>query len=84
MSRSLAAWLLCLSCGAGCVVPNAHLSTLPVYTTPGGFSETYHAALKRQEPLLWPAGDGVPVAQVAAESTFFGPMPPGARPPIEW
>ena len=91
MSRSLvfAVSCLCLCCGVGCAVPNAHLSALPVYETPGGFSETYHAALKRQEPALWPAGEGVPVSYTAVEPVTVEPAAVARpatplRPPMEW
>ncbi len=90
MTRRFATVLLCVCGGSGCAGFNTQVSCLPVYTTPAGFSETYHAALKRQEPLLWAVGEGVPVG-FAVEGPAFpataAGMNPAARlggPPIKW
>lgn len=80
--------LMCLAM-AGCVRPPARFCLSPVYDAPAGFSETYHAALRRQEPILQP-GDG-PVPAGPGVNFVSGPAWPSAvpnsmpgEPPIDW
>lgn len=82
--------LMCLAV-AGCVGLPARFCLTPAYDAPAGFSETYHAALSRREPILQP-GDG-PIPSATAGEFTIGPewpMPsplletgPG-EPPIDW
>lgn len=71
---------------AGCFHLPVDVCLTPSYDRPAGFSETYHAALSRQEPLL--TTDGV---MLAGGETIIGPpvliwpgMPTDVEPPIEW
>jgi len=74
---------------AGCVRVPARFCLTPPYDAPAGFSETYHAALARQEPILQP-GDG-PIQPDPAGGFVIGPawtsqgsIPAPADPPIDW
>ncbi len=79
---------LCALSAAGCFRLPARVCLTPPYDAPAGFSETYHAALARREPLLQPGDEpvatGVP-AGFSIGSPYgvpMGMMP--AEPPIEW
>lgn len=75
---------------AGCFHLPARVCLTPPYDAPAGFSETYHAALARGEPILQPGvaplpsdlppGFTIGVPSVGLPSV--GPTP--AEPPMEW
>jgi hypothetical protein len=77
----------------------ARVCLTPPYDAPAGFSETYHAALARQEPILQPgvgplptemsAGFAVGVPAIGLPSVGLPAigLPSGAapaEPPMEW
>lgn len=74
---------------AGCFHLPARFCLTPAYDVPAGFSETYHAALARQEPILQPGIAPLPT-DLPAGVTFGLPavdVPSSAapaEPPMEW
>jgi hypothetical protein len=80
--------LACLA-AAGCFRLPARVCLTPPYDAPAGFSETYHAALARQEPILQPGIVPLPT-DLPAGATFGPPavsLPSSAapaKPPMEW
>lgn len=80
--------LVCLA-AAGCFHLPARFCLTPAYDAPAGFSETYHAALARQEPILQPEIAPLPT-DLTSGFTFDPPavnLPSSAapaEPPMEW
>ncbi|HEX6984712.1 MAG TPA: hypothetical protein VF170_05015 [Planctomycetaceae bacterium] len=79
-------WTLVPLTLAGCLHLPAKVCLTPPYDAPAGFSETYHAALARREPVLRPDGVVLPSGgTVVGEPVLIWPgAATTVEPPLEW